>query len=117
MAAVEDEVTTAGKLLTATVFCREQAQKLDTCLEGGGRCLSEGRAFTTCAEKEYARCVQTLAQIAQQYCPNEVDAFQRCKARSGSCEKEDRAAMGCASRVVIATAAAEKEAPASTRML
>ena len=108
---MDKDVQQAGQLLITRAFCRELCDKLDACLEDAKTrqpdakaCKAEGAAFMACDEQNKTKAVQTLVQIAGQHCPTEIEAFMQCKAQTAGgspCEKEDLAAMRCASRVVL----------------
>ena len=54
-----------------------------------------------------------MVGIAAKYCPDEIAAFQQCKMKHGpkaKCQREDLAAMWCASQVVMKAAAEETAA-------
>ena len=100
----------AGQLLTTMAFCRAQAEALYQCQQREQTCANELRAFEACATESASKVVGTLVQIAVKHCPDEVRAHQECKARGRACEREDLAAMWCASHIVMKTAAEETAA-------
>ena len=120
MASVDDDpsglIPKAGQLLTTMAFCRETATKLHECQEStDGACKKESKAFESCATEAAPKVIGTLVGIATKHCPEEVAAFQRCKAQHGpsaKCSQEDLAAMWCASQVVMKVAAEETAASA-----
>ena len=94
-------------------FCRAQAEKLHACHTAGSSCDRETKAFEDCATEAAPKVIGTLVQIAVKHCPDEISAFQQCKARLGQsapCKQEDLAAMWCASSVVMKTASEETAA-------
>lgn len=112
-----DEVAQAMQLLTAQVFCRQQAIELRACHERGKlssiasgslRCERERAAFTTCSDANLGQVVDTLVKVADTKCQDEVAAYQACKARSlgDDCEAQDLASVMCASRAVLVSARA-----------
>ena len=117
MASVDDDpsglIPKAGQLLTTMAFCRESAEVLHTCQQSTtGACQKESKAFEACATEAAPKVIATLVGIATKYCPDEVLAFQRCKAQTpgAKCSREDLAAMWCASQIVMKTAAEETAA-------
>jgi hypothetical protein len=106
-------IAKAGQLLTTMAFCRGQAEALHHCQQREQTCAHELRAFEACATDSASKVVGTLVQIAVKHCPDEVRAHQECKLRAGgraNCQREDLAAMWCASQVVMRTAAEETAA-------
>ena len=118
MASVDDDpsglIPKAGQLLTTMAFCRENAEALHKCQQStDGACQKESKAFEACATEAAPKVITTLVGIATKHCPDEVLAFQRCKAKLGpsaKCSREDLAAMWCASQVVMKTAAEDTAA-------
>jgi hypothetical protein len=102
----------ATALLSTTLYCRKQARALQKCqAEAGGNCTQCEAAFVTCSKEHIGLVVQHLSQIAERFCPAEVDAVSRCRTlRPGAtCEEEDLAAMQCAAMRVLAAAHAPKD--------
>ena len=101
-----DEVQQASQLLTVHMYCRRQAKALASCVQRGGACAQERAAFTTCSNEHLPAVIDALVKVADQHCQAEVAAYHACKAQSlgSDCEREDLAAMLCASRRVLESA-------------
>jgi hypothetical protein len=109
----------AGQLLTTLAFCRSQAETLHACQQTGGQCSRENDEFMQCATAAAPKVIDTMIKLAVKHCPDEVRQHQACLAAakaqrswisgnpSSKCQREDLAAMWCASQVVLKAAAEE----------
>ena len=106
-----EPIQRATALLSTLMHCRLQAKALQKCKRGefAAACEQEEAAFITCSQANIGLVVQHLVQIADKFCPSEVEALQRCRlVRPGdTCELEDMEAMRCASIRVLAAAHAK----------
>ncbi len=111
----DDDIARATQLLSVFMFCRRQAQELHSCDERRGGCERQRAAFETCCHEHLGQVVQALVKIADHSCPAEVAAYRECKSRSigSDCEREDLAAVRCASRAVLESASMDERGGAT----
>ena len=87
-------------------------QRCKASLGDSAACEQQQAAFVTCSQEHIGLVVGHLVKVADRFCPEEVEAVQRCRTlRPGDdCESEDHDAIRCASLHVLRAAHAKRQA-------